>query len=341
MLLSPLSLLLVSMQAGAPALAAQDPTLNPSQAFHTAPVSAPWLGTMSRNQGGQIFAGSIDSDDFNRPAIGSEWTQVGAGSFAISADTLISASGNDQMVRTGTTAAYEDQTVEFDLLPSPAGLSYTAAITGIGANQLFTKVQSNSGGVYDFIGFYQGFNGGGLGTYGGFVAITPVTGGHVRMYITNAGDTMNVDIDEANDGVYEYHYESSTIVSSFAGTLGTGTGIGGWAAQADNWELGDGPSGPALSVAGTCPGLNTFTITGSDPFGPIGIVYGPAGSFTVSGGACSGLALDIAVPTIAGIFAADAAGGLTFSATLPAGACGATVQAVDVNNCAPSNSEVL
>ena len=328
------------MQAGTPALAAQDPTLNPAQAFHTAPLSAPWLGMMSRNQGGQIFAGSIDSDDFNRPAIGAEWTQVGVGSFAISADTLTSAAGNDQMVRTGTTAAYEDQTVEFDLLPGPAGLSYTAAITGIGANQLYTKVQSNGGTVYDNIGFYAGFNGS-IAGYSLFTGITPVTGGHVRMYITNGGDTMNVDIDEASDGVYEYHYEQSGIVAAFAGSLGTGTGIGGWAAQADNWELGDGPSGPTLSVAGTCPGLNTFTVSGSDPFGPIGIVYGPAGAFTVGGGACAGLTLDIAVPTIAGIFVGDAAGGLTFSATLPAGACGATVQAVDVNNCAPSNTEVL
>lgn len=337
-----IALFVLALQAASPSAPLVDVTLlGPSQ---VGPVSSPYAPTVANAQRQGLIAlaaGSIDSDDFNRPTLGSGWTQMGSGSMAISADTLTSGSGNDWMQRVGTTAAYEDATAEFDLLPNTAGMtSYVAMVTGIGSDQLYTKLQGSS--TYTNIGFYHGFNGGGFGGYGGFVSITPVTGGHIRMYISNAGDTMNVDIDENFDGVYEYHYESSGIIAAFSGTLGTGVGIGGYNFMSmDNWALGDGPNGPTLVVTGACPGLSTFAITGADPFGPVGIVYGPAGSLTLPSGPCAGMSLDIAAPTIAGIFGADVTGGLTFSATLPAGACGATVQAVDLNNCAPSNAEVL
>lgn len=341
MLLSPLALLLVSMQTGLPLPPSMD------AALHISPMQQPaGLNQVAATpQGGRQFAaGSIDSDDFNRATLGSGWTQIGSAAFSISADTLVSGAGNEWMQRTGLSVDYKDATTEFDLLPGPTGLTYTAAVTGGGAtDRLWTKVQSNGGGgVYDFIGFYHlTGSASGLTTYGGFFAITPVTGGRVRMYITNAGDTMNIDIDEGHDGVFEYHYESSGIIADLGAVLGDEVGIAGYNAQADNWALGDGPSGPTLTVSGTCPGLNTFAVTGSDPFGPIGIVYGPAGSLTLAGGVCAGMTLDVGVPTIAGIFAGDINGDLSFSATLPSGACGLTVQAVDVNNCAPSNTEVL
>jgi len=328
------------MQTGLPLPPSMDPAL------HISPMQQPaGLNQVAvMPQGGRQFAaGSIDSDDFNRAALGSGWTQIGGAAFSISANTLVSASGNEWIQRTGLLVDYKDATTEFDLLPSPAGLSYTAAVTGGGAtDRLWTKVQSSSGGTYGNIGFYHlTGTASGLTTYGGYFSITPVTGGRVRMYITNAGDTMNIDIDEGHDGVFEYHYESSGIIADLGAVLGDEVGIAAWSAQADNWALGDGPSGPSLTVSGTCPGLNTFDVSGSDPFGPIGIVYGPAGTLTLAGGVCAGMTLDVGVPTIAGIFAGDINGDLSFSATLPAGACGLTVQAVDVNNCAPSNTEVL
>ncbi len=338
MVVSPLSLVLVALQGGAPVIAAQDPTLNPAQT--AASIPGGFVAAPSGLGGGTLAAGSIDSDDFNRASLGSGWQQEFSGSFLISADKLVSGSGNDWISRVGTTAAYEDQTVEFDLGFGPTGLTYVAAVTGIGTEQLYTKVQSNSGGAYDFIGFYQGFNGGGIGTYGGFVGITPVQGGHVRMYISNAGDTMNVDIDEDLDGVYEYHYESSGILASFSG-LGTGTGLGGWAADCDNWELGDGPSGPTLAITGSCPGLTTIDVTGANAFAGIALTYGAAGSFTIPSGGCAGTVLDINGPTLAGIFGADASGSLSISVTLPAGVCGLTVQAVDTNDCSVSNTDTL
>lgn len=337
-----ISILFLALQGAAPAASLQDVTLLGSPTV--APSSsafAPTLANAQRQGLIALAAGAIDSDDFDRLTLGTDWTQMSVGSMAISANTLTSGTGNDWMQRVGTTAAYEDATVEFDLLPNTSGTtSYVAMVTGIGIDQLYTKIQGSAS--YTNIGFYRGFNGGALGTYGGFVSITAVTGGHVRMYISNAGDTMNVDIDEGFDGVYEYHYESSGILANFAGTLGTGVGIGGYNFMSmDNWELGDGPSGPTLAVTGTCPGLNTFSVTGATPFGAVGIAYGPVGSLTVAGGICAGMVLDIAPPTIAGIFGADVSGGVIFSASLPAGACGLGVQAVDVANCAPSNMVVL
>lgn len=136
----------------------------------------------------------------------------------------------------------------------------------------------------------------------------------MRIYVTDAEDTMNIDIDEDGDGVFEYHYESSGILAEFGGTLGAGLGIGGWATQSDNWALGDGPSGPTLAVSG---------------------------SFTIAGGTCAGTTLDIGAPTLAGIFGADASGTLSLTVTLPAGVCGLTVQAVDTSTCSASNSAVL
>jgi hypothetical protein len=316
-----------------------DPTLNLNP---QASVQGNHLHTSGSALGGTIAAGSIDSDDFNRATgLGAGWTQIGGAAFSISADTLVSGSGNEWIQRAGLAVDYKDASTEFDLIPNPTGLTYTAAVTGVGADMLWTKVQSNSGGgVFDYIGFYHGVGAGGLGSYGGFVPITPVSGGHVRIYVTNAGDTMNVDIDEANDGTYEYHYESSGIIAAFGGTLGTGVGIGGYNAWADNWELGDGPD-LTLTVTGACPGPVTFDVAGATPLSSVALVYGPAGAFTVPGGACAGLVLDIAAPTLAVVLPSDAAGDVSLSTTLPGAACGVTLQAIDLGGCLATNSVVL
>lgn len=338
MIISPL--LLAALQSGAPLPQAMDPTLNPTQLSSIPGSSSSLVHAPGSPLGTPLAAGSIDSDDFNRATgLGPDWTQMSAGGFTITANTLTSASGNDWIQRVGTAVAYEDATTEIDLLANPPGLNYTAAVTGVGADMLWTKVQSNAGGLYDFIGFYHGLNGGGAGTYGGFVAITPVTGGHVRFYITNGGDTMNVDIDEASDGTYEYHYESSGIIANLGGTLGTGVGIGGWSATADNWDLGDG--GVTLTVTGACPGPVTLDVAGATGASSVALVYGAAGSFTVPGGSCAGLVLDIASPTLGAILATGPGGDASLPVTLPGAACGLTVQAVDISGCSASNSVVL
>lgn len=300
----------------------------------------PTMLTQGSPHGGVLAAGSIDSDDFNRTALGPDWTDMSGGGFGITANRLSSSTGNHYMHRTGLAVPYQDATTEFDLLPNPTGLTYTGAITGdYGADRLWTKIQSNAGGLYDYIGFYH-LNGtaSGLVTYGGFFAITPVNGGRVRMYVTNGGDTMNIDIDEGHDGVFEYHYESSGILTEWPGGLGTGTGMCAWDAQADNWDLGDGPS---LSMTGACPGPVTLDMSGMTASGSVAIAYGAAGSFVIPSGPCAGLVIDISGPTLAGFFTADAAGDLSISTTLPAGVCGLTVQAVDMSSCTKTNTITL
>jgi hypothetical protein len=273
--------------------------------------------------GGVLNAGSIDSDDFNRATLGAGW--AGSGNFAISSNALISGSGNDWIERVGLSVNYVDATTEFDLGANPTGLTYTAAVTGFGADNLFTKVQSNGGGgFYDYIGFYHGIGSGGFGGYGGFFAITPVTGGHVRIYVTNAGDTMNIDIDEANDGTYEYHYESSGIIAAFGGTLGTGVGIGGYNASCDNWSLGDGPSGPSYAITGLAGGATaTLTVSAATPGGAVLIGY----SLTGAGPTMTPFGLvDISAPiTQLPTLTADAAGVASMSTGIPGRATGFTL----------------
>jgi hypothetical protein len=288
---------------------------------------------------GVMNAGSIDSDDFNRALLGAGWTAQGFGNFTITNNALTSSSGNDWIQRAGLATNYVDATTEFDLGANPTGLTYSAAVTGAGSDMLWTKVQSNSGGVYDYCGFYHGVGAGGWGSYGGFFAITPVTGGHVRIYVTNGGDTMNIDIDEANDGTYEYHYESSGILANFGTTLGTGVGIGGYNANCDNWALGDGPSGPIYTITGLVGGgTATLTVTGATAGGGVLIGY----SLTGAGPTMTPFGMvDMSAPiTQLPTLTADAAGVASLSTGIPSRATGFTLysQGADLASGALTNS---
>ncbi|MHC4824853.1 MAG: YncE family protein [Planctomycetota bacterium] len=107
-------------------------------------------------------------------------------------------------------------------------------------------------------------------------------------------------------------------------------------------ELGNsGSPGMTLAVSGTCPGVMSISVSGATALGPVAMVYGSAGSFTVLSGSCAGLTLDIAAPTLAGIFNADGSGDLNLAPNIPAGLCGSTLQAVDISACSASNSVVL
>jgi len=320
--------------------AAQTPvdlTLTPGQA--QANLGAPGFVSGSP-YGGVLAAGSLDSDDFNRATLGAGWNQMNSGSFGITSNELTCGYGNDWIQRAGTTAPYADQTTEIDLGANPTGLTYFATVMGIGPDQLYTKVQSNGGGgFYDTMGFYHGFNGGGWNGYGGFFTITPVTGGHVRFSITNGGDTMNIDIDEANDGVYEYHYESSGINAAFAGSLGTGVGIGGWDCRADNWDLGDGPTGPVYSISGLVGGgTATLTVSGATAGGGVLIGY----SLTGAGPTPTPFGMVDMSPPITQLptLTADGAGVASMTTSVPGRASGFTVytQAADLSSSALTNS---
>lgn len=103
----------------------------------------------------------------------------------------------------------------------------------------------------------------------------------------------------------------------------------------------DGPAGPTLTLTGSCPGPLSFAVSGATPFGMVGLAYGPGGTIIIGGGPCAGMTLDLASLNIAGLFPADINGLMNLNANLPAGACGVTIQAVDISTCTPSNTEVL
>jgi len=100
--------------------------------------------------------------------------------------------------------------------------------------------------------------------------------------------------------------------------------------------------GLTLAATGTCPAL-VFTITGASPFAPVALLSSPTtGSLVIPGGPCPGITLGITSPTLRVINAADAAGSITLTANIPAGACGTQfVQAVDLTACVTSNVEAL
>jgi len=148
----------------------------------------------------------------------------------------------------------------------------------------------------------------------------PDTGAYVNSFVANDGGNNPQGLAATNSSTVWQTSWNSGLLSEF--------------------DLG-GPTGPSLTITGACPGLLTFDVTGGTPFGGIALAYGPAGSFTIGGGACAGTTLGISGPTLAGVFGADLNGDLNFSATVPGGVCGLTVQAVDLGSCAASNTDTL
>jgi len=116
-------------------------------------------------------------------------------------------------------------------------------------------------------------------------------------------------------------------------------GVRPWSLIIDNHEFG----GARFSLAktGSCPGATTLTSRNGTAGGAVAILYGNAGSFTKNGNPCNGLTLGIANPTLAAMRTANGAGTATLAFIASPGACGRTVQAVDVGSCTASNTVVL
>ena len=295
-------------------------------------------------------------DDFNRAALGADWAVHYGNPFLVN-NGFGGNGGTNVAKHTSVSVNYDAAVVEFDLPDNPNAAQNGVAVHGLGgSDNLYTKVQSQTVGVYGHIGFYHGMNGGGFGGYGGFFIISPpVLGGHVAIYVdpNSGGDTMVVDIDENRDGVVDYTYTSSGILAAFpAGTFGTELGIGCWSSNVlclDDFELNGGctPSGPTLAVLAGAPGGSmTFGFSNFTPSGLIAVVYGPAGSTTAPGGACAGLTVALTplnYPPITSLITltADAGGAASLSQTVPAAGAGLTVQSVDVGSCTASNPIVL
>jgi hypothetical protein len=298
-----------------------DPTLNLSNQTFPTPF--------------QSSRAASECDDFNRAdgAVGGDWT-VQSNSYSIISNECYGAGGNGWMQHNSASAGYDGTSLQFDLTPNPGGLTYVAAVTGIGSNQLYTKVQSNGGTLYDYIGAYVGFNGGGFGSYGGFFAITPVTGGHVT--VSHSTDNTRVEIDENYDGVTDYTYDFGALSSSgLAAQLGTGAGVGTWDAVFDNWDFNDGCGSITLATTGTPGGSMTFDVAGATASGPVALMYG------FGTGAHTGLnpytgnmvttGLSSTSFTVAVVANADAAGNMSHTQFVPSAAIGlVAVQAIDL-----------
>ena len=293
-------------------------------------------------------------DDFNRTTgLGSDWSVAG-GTPDIFNDMFGSLGGNSMAQHTVASVNYDSAVISFDLPDNPQTLTYGAAAHGLGGgDNTFTKVQRNgfAPGLYDTLGFYHGFNGGGAGGYGGFFAITGVVGGLVSVYVdpASAGDTMVVDIDENRDGVVDYTYTSTGIIANVLG-MGTSVGLGAYqtaAGSCDDFDLNGGcggPAGPTISLAGACPGAMTMTGTGFSASGLVAFVWGPAGAGSVPGAAgppCAGLPIGIAGPNLIGLLTATAAGDIAAAGVAPGGCGVISVMAYDLGSCTESNIWLL
>jgi hypothetical protein len=190
------------------------------------------------------------SDDFNRPdagTLGADWT-VPLGAYSIITNRAVSVSTGSQFAQHALASLpYAQTTVEMDFLPAQSGslLIFVAGVIGSGAStdNLFCKVQDNdSNGFYDTVWFYRGINSGvawGNGNFGGNLA-TPTASGHIKVSISNNGDTANVDIDNNFDGIYDEHFSNPGILAAGM-TLGTSMGLSTYNSPAvDNWKGGDG-----------------------------------------------------------------------------------------------------
>ena len=313
-------------------LAGQQPSQSPPVVDRALALNPHAQVSAQSTGGGSALLGSNSGfDDFNRPdgPLGTDWGG-GIGSFEVNGNQL--ANNGAAIGWVGYTAVasnYDLAVIEFDLLRSPTALAYGAAITGSGGGEnTYTKIQSNGGGgVYDNIGYYHLNGSNGPAGYGLFTPITPVTGGRVRFYVTNAGDTMNVDIDEDIDGVFEYHYENSGIVTSgLAASLGDGVGVSayGTLSRVDNFSLNGGAGEPVLAVTALIPNqyitFNIINLSSGSSAALVLSFLGPGPTVTPYG------ALDVSLPwRRTPLFPENGTGVVNFTSTLPSGASGATL----------------
>ena len=238
------------------------------------------------------------ADDFNRPNstdMGPDWSEV-SGDMVIAgnqgAGNLLP-TGWSKMIHTAAGANY-DQAVARITMVSSVGSSgpHVALVFGDGGlRNIYTKIQdNNSDGLFDRLFWYSNDNGTSWGNSSSITLSPPFASARVEMYVTNAGDTMNVDIDDNLDGVVDQHYENTGLLA-FADQLGQGFGIGTWAgAIYDDWEIElppQGLSGTPETISLINGGTQSFSLDAGPPFA--GLPYVLLGTLS---GTDPGLPLD-------------------------------------------------
>lgn len=85
-----------------------------------------------------------------------------------------------------------------------------------------------------------------------------------------------------------------------------------------------------LTVTGSCPGNLTINVTGGSPFRAYGIAIGNGGVYVPADGPLEELELNTGVPVYRTMRRFDALGADSFSVISPSGACGLTMQVVEM-----------
>ena len=103
------------------------------------------------------------------------------------------------------------------------------------------------------------------------------------------------------------------------------------------------PTGPELSVDGTCGGPVTLVLSGFESGARVAVVTGSsAGTTPVPGGPCAGTPLAVGSPLLLRrVVTMDSDGALMLEVSVPLGACGSSVQAIDMARCAMSPDQPL
>ena len=104
-------------------------------------------------------------------------------------------------------------------------------------------------------------------------------------------------------------------------------------------DNGGAPTGPSLTIVGTCPGPGSIDCAGMTPGGLVYVGYGfAAGSWAVPAGPCAGATVGVISPTLLFAVSADGAGNVSIPGVMPASACGVVqMVAFDVTTCTGTN----
>jgi len=98
---------------------------------------------------------------------------------------------------------------------------------------------------------------------------------------------------------------------------------------------------PALSAAGACPGVMTFSVEGATPFGRIEYWFGDEGSDPLPAGGCVDAESEMVDPLHVRSLWTDDFGDREDDLTVGLGACGKTVQVFDSTTCTPLTAVVV
>jgi hypothetical protein len=286
-------------------------------------------------------------DDFNRAdgPIGPDWA-VGAGTFDIVSNEVVCTGTFSYADSNLANCAVDSATVSVVTGPTTGALIYTALRLGVGGTNFYVKVQDQVyAGSYSNYGFYIN-NGSNPGApYGVFAALpAPFAEGKMTVSYDSINDRLVMDLDEFNDGSVEQTVYSGSGASAY-NLAGTSHGVGTYGTHTfDDFEVNGGCGGPpafTLAASGSCPGPMTLDTTNGTASGSVVILYGNAGASTKPSGVCAGTTVGIANPTVGAIIGANGSGAASLSFNAPGGACGKTVQAVDISSCTPSNTITL